>query len=117
MQAPRNRRKIGGGYEQLAAAYLHRQGLTILYQNYRCRMGEADLIAMDGLYLVFVEVKYRSSLRMGYPSEAVNGAKQLRLRKVAQCFLYSCQYPPETPCRFDVVSILGRQVRWIRDAF
>ena len=61
----RNKRKIGGQYEDLAAAYLREQGYEILERNYRDRLGEIDVIAREAGYLVFVEVKYRKDQRSG----------------------------------------------------
>ena len=66
-----NKRKTGAEYEELAARWLTGTGFEILEKNYRCRIGEIDLIARDGRYLVFVEVKYRSDEKAGDPSEAV----------------------------------------------
>ena len=59
-----------------AAAYLKKKGYRILEANFRCRFGEIDLIARDGAYLVFIEVKYRSSLKDRDSLEAVNRRKQ-----------------------------------------
>lgn len=112
-----NKRQIGRRYEQAAADYLSSRGLRILERNYRCRSGEIDLIASDGPYLVFVEVKYRSSAGKGAPAEAVHARKQQRIRQVARHYLYSHHYGTDTPCRFDVVCILAQQVQWIRNAF
>ncbi len=112
-----NRRQVGGQFEQLAEDYLYKQGLTPLQRNYRCKNGELDLVMLDGRYLVFVEVKYRSTNKKGCPMEAVDARKRRRIRQAARYYLYSRHYPDETACRFDVVSILGNQVRWIRDAF
>ena len=61
-----------------AAAYLKRKGYRILEQNFRCRQGEIDLIARDGGYLVFIEVKYRSSLKDGAP---LGGSRQAETEK------------------------------------
>ena len=55
-----NKRQLGTVYEQKAAAYLQQQGYEILECNFRCRIGEIDIIAREGEYLCFVEVKYRS---------------------------------------------------------
>ena len=76
-----------------------------------------DLIGRDGRYLVFFEVKYRKTARNGIPAEAVGYVKQQRIRYTAQFYLYSRHYQEDMPCRFDVVSILGDQISWIRDAF
>ena len=112
-----NRRTIGTRYEALAAEYLRRQGLIILETNYRSRQGEIDLIARDGSYLVFVEVKFRRDDRKGAPSEAVGIQKQGRIRAVAAYYLYKHRCEETTPCRFDVIAILGEEITWIRDAF
>ena len=72
----KNTRSTGSCYERKAADYLKQQGLFILRYNYRCRFGEIDLIARDGEYLVFVEVKYRKDNSSGYSLAAVNPAKQ-----------------------------------------
>lgn len=113
----RNGRALGGHYEALAADYLCRQGYEILERNYRDRQGEIDIVARDGRYLVFVEVKYRRNLKNGYPEEAVHGAKRHKIRHTASYYLYSHGYGGETPCRFDVVSIAGEEISLFRDAF
>lgn len=112
-----NKRKVGGGYEEMAAAYLAEQGLAVLEKNYRDRRGEIDIIARDGRYLVFVEVKYRSNAKKGAPAEAVGYYKQQRIRATAAYYLYSHHLGENTPCRFDVISILGEYICQIRDAF
>ena len=66
-----------GKYGELEAArYLQKQGYKLYDVNYRCRFGEIDLVARDGAYLVFVEVKYRSGRAMGEGSCAVDARKQ-----------------------------------------
>jgi putative endonuclease len=110
---------VGQLGEDFAAAYLQRLGYRILERNFRCRLGEIDIIAKEGKDLVFVEVKTRSSRRFGDPQEAVTPAKQAKLRTVASFFLK--RYKKSVPCRFDVfaVSIEGGMVRpqLIRNAF
>ncbi|RGZ01511.1 YraN family protein [Clostridium sp. AM58-1XD] len=110
-----NRRQTGSEKEALAASYLEKQGCRILERNYRNHCGEIDLIAKDGDTLVFVEVKYRRTIKNGWPEEAVDLKKQKRIRTAA-C-LYLAGKSMDIPCRFDVVSILGETIRWIRDAF
>lgn len=66
-----SRRAVGSKYEQIAKEWLKKQGLTILAQNFRSRTGEIDLIARDERTIIFVEVKYRSSVSTGDPAEAV----------------------------------------------
>lgn len=112
-----NKRIIGSRYEEQAAAYLRQQGLIIQEQNYRDRYGEIDLIAKDGDYLVFVEVKYRRDADKGNPLEAVSGYKQRRIRKTAQAYLYTHRYSAEPLCRFDVVGIMNHEIQWIKNAF
>ena len=70
-----NKREIGSGYEEMAAAYLIEQGYKIVARNFSGRRGEIDIIARDGEYLVFVEVKYRRDERQGSPAEAVDYRK------------------------------------------
>ena len=66
---------MGTAYEKLAGAYLEQQGYEILEYNYRCRMGEIDIVARQDGYLVFVEVKYRADSTVGNPFEAVTSCK------------------------------------------
>ncbi len=113
-----NRREVGGRFEGQAAAFLQAAGLEIQEANYRCRLGEIDLVAREGATWVFVEVKYRKTPALGAPEEAVNGAKQLRIRRVAQMYLASHGLPEATDCRFDVVAIDGEgNIRHYRNAF
>ena len=117
MEYKENKRETGTRKEELAADFLTRHGVKILDRNFRCRQGEIDLIGRDGRYLVFFEVKYRKTDRNGMPAEAVGYVKQQRIRYTAQFYLYNRRYQEDMPCRFDVVSILGDQITWIRDAF
>lgn len=112
-----NKRQAGSSRETEAASYLIGQGYQILERNYRCRQGEIDLIARDGPYLVFVEVKYRKNAGSGYPEEAVDARKQHRIYQAARYYLYCRRYGEDTPCRFDVVSIIGNQIKVIQNAF
>lgn len=112
----KNKRITGSQYEALAARYLNEQGLEVLEQNYRSRQGEIDLIARDGEYLVFIEVKYRKNDSLGFPEEAVAPRKQQRIARTAGYYLYRQGYG-DIPCRFDVIAILGNRIRWIKHAF
>lgn len=113
----RNKRSLGTKHEQIAAEYLKTMGYLITETNFRCRQGEIDLIARDGEYLVFVEVKYRADSRAGEPEEAVTPAKRRTILQVARFYLYCHRLPETTKCRFDVVAIKGDKVRVIKDAF
>lgn len=112
-----NRRKIGATYEERVAKYLSDQGYRILERNFRCRIGEIDLIAEENKILVFLEVKYRKSNRYGNPAEAVTPAKQRTICRVADFYRMSRQIPESCSYRFDVVAILGDQVLIYKDAF
>lgn len=112
-----NKRKTGADYEKKAEEWLVGLGYQIMEHNFRCRQGEIDLIALDGDYLVFVEVKYRSSRLAGHPAEAVDVRKQRRISQTALYYCYQKRIPQTQPCRFDVVAILGEQVEHIKNAF
>ena len=79
-------RKTGFAYEKKAAEYLAQKGYRILKQNFYTKFGEIDVIARDGRYLVFVEVKYRRTGCMGHPLEAVTPAKQRRICRVSDVY-------------------------------
>lgn len=100
-----NRRAQGSYYEKIAASYLETQGLQILECNFHCRIGEIDLIAMDGNCLVFVEVKYRANDHCGSPEAAVTRAKQRTIRRVAEYYMLRAGCSQERLCRFDVAAI------------
>ena len=112
-----NTRKQGAQKEEQVCAYLLSRGVRIKEQNFRCRQGEIDLIGYDGEYLVFFEVKYRSSKSKGSAAEAVGYAKQKRICRVADYYrvLHHCM--ENTPIRFDVVAIDGDKVTWRKNAF
>ncbi len=78
---------IGRIGERLARSHLEAKRYRIVQANYRCRWGEVDLIARDGLTWVFVEVRTRRSGRFGEPEESVTASKAQRLTLTAQEFL------------------------------
>ena len=100
-------RLLGRWGEALAADYLRRHGYEIVAAGWRCRFGELDLVARDGIYLCFVEVKLRRSTAFGTAAEFVDGRKQQRLRTTAQ--LYLQQNPTRLQPRFDVIEVLAPQ--------
>lgn len=112
----KNNRKIGSDYEAAVAYYLEQSGYEILERNYRCKIGEIDLIARDGEYLVFCEVKFRTTRAKGNPMEAVNWKKQQTIIRCAQWYLME-QHLQEIPCRFDVVGVDGKQICLLKNAF
>ncbi len=116
-KTPGNKRETGSVYEDMAARYLTGQGYEILERNFRDRLGEIDIIARQGGYLIFVEVKYRRDTGSGYPEEAVSRQKQQRIRHTASYYLYRRGYGEDVPCRFDVVSITGDEILLFKNAF
>ncbi|MBO4627832.1 MAG: YraN family protein [Lachnospiraceae bacterium] len=112
-----NKRSVGSVTEERAMEYLTGQGYEPVQRNYRCRAGEIDLVARDGEYLVFAEVKYRRTEEFGLPEEAVDAKKQLRIRRAAAWFLKEQRIPEDTPVRFDVVAMDSREIRLYKDAF
>jgi len=106
---------LGEMAEKRAVEFLRKQGYQIIAQNYRWRGGEIDIIARDGDFLVFVEVKARSSMNYGLPEEAITEQKKQKLIATAQ--RYIAQHKPELDMRFDVVAISGGQARLYKDAF
>ncbi len=114
----KDKRAIGRKYEQMAFEYLKRQGYRILERNFFSRYGEIDLIAGDGRYLVFTEVKYRKDVSCGDPLEAVHAEKQKRICRTASYFCVCRGYSDATPCRFDVIAITGDgSITHIKHAF
>ena len=111
-----NKRKTGQEQEVKAACFLKTQGYQILERNYRCKKGEIDLIAREGQYLVFVEVKYRRTGQKGDPAEAVDYRKQKKISKVAEYYCWK-KRKLNQPCRFDVICVLGQEIRHIEHAF
>ncbi len=96
---------LGPQGEQLAARFLQRLGYRILARGHRQRLGELDLVALDGKTLVFVEVKTWRTGDKGDPSEAVDDRKQARLTRAALTYMKRRRLL-EQPARFDVVSIV-----------
>ena len=116
-------RLLGRWGESLAAEELRRQGCAILEAGWRCRFGEIDLIARDGPFLCFVEVKLRRSDAHGRAGEFVDRRKQEKLRTSAQ--LYLAEHSTALQPRFDVVEVFAPQgldtrapnINWLKDAF
>ncbi|HEV7302035.1 MAG TPA: YraN family protein [Tepidisphaeraceae bacterium] len=112
---------LGDRGENIAARVLRNKGYTIIVRNFRCEMGEIDIIARDGTTLVFVEVKTRTDDSQAAPEDQVNGHKQNQVTKAAKFYLTRYGVP-QPPARFDVVAIVwptGRepQVNHIENAF
>lgn len=106
--------------EQKAMDYLTSQGLRCIMRNYRCRLGEIDLIMRDQDYLVFIEVRARTSQGFGGGVASINLAKQQKLLKTASHYLLINKLQDKQPVRFDVVSLDGPlnscKVTWLKNA-
>lgn len=111
-----NKRRLGSAYERVAGAYLVQRGYKILEYNYRCRFGEIDIIAEQGGYLVFCEVKYRKNQTVQHPLEAVDFLKQRTISRCAGWYMLAHE-ECDRPCRFDVVGILGQKISLVQNAF
>jgi putative endonuclease len=107
---------LGARAESLCAELMRAAGLRVLERNWRCRLGEIDLVAEERGMLVFAEVRMRSGPGFGGAGESVTAAKRQRLLAAARLYLAR---RPEALCRFDVFLIDGAaaHVQWIRDAF
>jgi len=104
-RAKRHHQVLGGRGEELAVAYMQAKQLIILDRNWRCALGEVDIVAADGSTLVMCEVKTRSSQRFGSPLEAITASKAIRMQRVGFAWCKHHQANASN-VRFDVVSII-----------
>lgn len=113
---------VGMTGENLAAKYIWRSGRKVLYRNFRPDGGgEVDIVYRDGNFLVFGEVKSRTSATFGRPADAVNKTKQRLVIRGANAWLRELN-SPEVLFRFDIVEVLlpnGEipEINLIEDAF
>jgi putative endonuclease len=98
-----NRQRLGRRGEDLAARLLAGKGYHIVARNWRCKVGELDLVTKDGDCLAFVEVRARRGRVMGSPEESITAAKQARLIDLAQAYVQAEEW--FGPWRIDVVAI------------
>ena len=115
------RKELGARGEAVACLYLERQGIEVLERNWRCKAGEADIIAREDDEIVFIEVKTRASLSAGLPEDSVTRQKRRRYEGIAIYYLARSD-SPSSKVRFDVIAITlvsaGRAfLRHHRDAF
>ena len=111
-----NKRKKGFEYEKKACNFLIKQGLSVIERNFYSKVGEVDIIAKDKETIVFVEVKYRKNDDFGRPEESVNKKKIKKIKDTAFIYL-QINNLYKSDIRFDVVSILGEEITWLRAAF
>ena len=122
MKTIKDTRKITTGKEgeKIAAAYLEKNGYRIIEINFRCPIGEIDIVAKENNDLVLVEVKTRKSIELGYPEQAVGMRKQKKMSQLALWYMQKRKVA-ETNVRFDVVAITlipeNHEVRLIQNAF
>jgi putative endonuclease len=114
------RKRLGAEGERAAESLLRREGYRVLARNYRCPLGEIDLVALDGETVVFVEVKTRTDESFGDPLEAVGARKQRQVARVAEYYLGEHRLA-EREARFDVVGVRWEEGKLVcelvRDAF
>jgi putative endonuclease len=116
----KERRDLGKFGEDLALKKIKSLGYKKIVRNYRCPLGEVDLIAKDGDCLVFIEIKTRKGDAIGYAKEAVDARKRRQISKVALAYMKS-HGADDVKARFDVIAIsLHRgspQIEVVKDAF
>ena len=114
------RGELGKKGEAIAARFLEKLGFRIEERNFRCSLGEIDLIVSSGEYLVFIEVKARTAGHPIHPSASVTPKKQAKVRQVGEFYMANHLRFTQQP-RFDVISVLmdgGQEtVEHIPDAF
>lgn len=98
-----DRRGLGRKGERLAAQHLSAMGYQILTRNWRCEIGEVDLVALDGCCLVFVEVRTRRGRSLGTPEESITTRKRQRLWELAWTYVVAHGWTGDS--RIDVVAI------------
>lgn len=115
------RSSLGDRGERAACGFLKEHGYEILEKNYKCKLGEIDVIARRSGRLAFIEIKTRTSTQFGAPQEAVDLKKQEKIFKVAQWYMKERKLE-KVPVAFDVVAILWKdgqtpEMLLITDAF
>ena len=114
-------RRRGAAMEDAARTQLLRAGLVEVAANANYRVGELDLVMLDGDTLVFVEVRYRRSGEYGGGAASIDRGKRRKLVRAAEVFLLRNPRFADAPCRFDVVEASGDpeapELNWMRDAF
>ena len=115
-------RVVGADAENVAYRYLKQHGLTPVRRNFRCRLGELDLIMQDGRCLVVVEVRFRGSKSFVTAGLTIDNRKQRKIIRTAAMFLAWNERFANNPIRFDVVGINAdahgdTTIEWMKDAF
>ncbi len=100
----KDRKRTGDLGEKQAKKFLKKQGYKILEANYRCKLGEIDIVARDKDAIVFVEVRTKRNLDYGTPEESVNSTKRAKLIKLAEYYMQQHQDAARF-WRIDVVAV------------
>ena len=100
-----DKKQIGQYGENLAEAYLNEKGYKLAAKNWRCSIGELDLIAWQGEMLVFIEVRTRRGKKFGSPEESITPTKQAKLIELAYTFMAENNHQ-DCPWRIDVIAIV-----------
>ncbi|MCR4616866.1 MAG: YraN family protein [Lachnospiraceae bacterium] len=112
-----NKRQTGARYEDIAVSFLESNGTRVIKRNFRCRIGEIDIIGFHEGVLVFFEVKYRNSEKYGNAAEAVGEKKKQVISKVSDYFRCINQRYMNYPIRYDVIAIQNEEIFWYKNAF
>lgn len=116
-----NRKKLGDAAEKQAREFLEAKGYRLLQANYRCALGEIDLIMQDKEDIVFVEVRSKSRIDFGNALESVNKNKMQKIMRTATHYLQQKRCLYKVNSRFDIIAIhpiAGKmQLEWIKNAF
>jgi putative endonuclease len=110
-------RELGRAGEAMAADWYTARGYDVLARNWRCRAGELDLVVARGRFVVFCEVKARSSDRFGLPAEAVTRDKQMRIRRLAARWIEEAAPGRPRAIRFDVACVIDGGIEVLEGAF
>ena len=106
------RKRLGADGERAAERLLRTRGYTIVERNYRCALGEVDLIALHRGAVVFIEVKTLRRAGFGSPQDAVGGYKERQIARVAEHYL-AARRIADRDVRFDVVGVRLERGEWI----
>jgi putative endonuclease len=116
------RHAAGKAWELTASKFLAERGIDIIARGYRCRLGELDIVGLDGATLVVVEVRARASGARGSALESVGPRKQRRIINATRHFLMRNPACFARPVRFDVIAVDGidtaePRMQWLQGAF
>jgi putative endonuclease len=106
-QQDRTNTELGRKGEKLAAECLTKKGIEVIQFNYRYGRAEIDIIAKEKNVLIFVEVKYRTSTKFGFPEEFIDKAKEKRIKSAAENYIFEKNWQHDI--RFDIVSIVDNK--------